>query len=326
MRETTDLKAGSVGRRLPWLDIAKGIALLAMASYHFLWDLSMFGYLDPGTPATGWPRIYARSIASTFLFLSGFSLVLAHGNGIRWNRFWYRLATIVGSAALVTAAFYFFVPEGLVFFGILHAMAAASLIGLLFLRPPPAITILVAGAAFAAPHYLSSEMFNHPALWWIGLSTETRQSFDYVPLLPWLCPFLLGIAAGRIERISGWLRQNAPVEKRPNWVTRPLSFLGRHTLVFYLVHQPVLMAILYGVTLVHPAPVVPPEVRESRSCQAQCVKVRDEAFCKRFCGCVVDELTRRNLMIPLQSGAISVENNEALGRISTECTIGAESP
>lgn len=74
--------------RIDTIDLARGLALVAMAIYHFAWDLEFFGYAEPGlTALPGW-KLFARSIASSFLFLVGVSLVLAHGRGIRWKGFW----------------------------------------------------------------------------------------------------------------------------------------------------------------------------------------------------------------------------------------------
>lgn len=320
MTEIIATETRPASRRIPWLDILRGLALIAMASYHFMWDLADFGYLDPTFPSTGWPKIYARSIASTFLFLAGLSLVLAHRNGIRWRPFWKRFFAIAASALLVTAVFYVAMPRGLVFFGILHAIAAASLVGLLFLRVNPILIVVAAIAAAVAPQYLQSEAFNHPIFWWTGLSTQTRPSFDYVPLLPWLCPFLLGIAAGRTDSLIAWLRQNASGELPEKSLRSRFAFLGRHSLVFYLVHQPVLIAILFCVSLVFPAPIVEPPVRYMRSCEADCRPSQSAEFCARFCLCTLDELEKQGLLLPLQSGAISAANDERLNRIAVECT------
>ncbi|CAN7329023.1 heparan-alpha-glucosaminide N-acetyltransferase [Rhizobium sp. LjRoot254] len=324
MTETASPEKALTGRRIAWLDILRGAALIAMASYHFLWDLSDFGYLEPGYPETGLPKIYARSIASTFLFLSGFSLVLANRKGIQWRPFWTRFLMIVAGAGLVTLYFYLFDPVGLVFFGILHAIAAASLVGLLFLRLPAPVTAVAGVLAAVAPHYLTSEAFDTPWLWWLGLSTRTRNSFDFVPLLPWLCPFFLGIAAARIEPVISWLRQNASVEPAKKTLRAGLAFLGRHSLVFYLVHQPVLIAILYGVSLAYPAPVVEPTVRYMRNCERSCRDDPRAGFCDRFCGCTLDELVRQDLLLQLQSGAISPGKDERLNRIANECTAWSE--
>ncbi|TGU11280.1 DUF1624 domain-containing protein, partial [bacterium M00.F.Ca.ET.156.01.1.1] len=68
--------------RIGGLDTLRGQALIAMASYHFTWNLEYFGYLEPGTATTGLWKLYARGIATSFLFLAGFSLFLAHGKGV----------------------------------------------------------------------------------------------------------------------------------------------------------------------------------------------------------------------------------------------------
>ena len=308
-------------RRLLWLDIARGLALLAMASYHFMWDLSSFGYLEPGFPSTGWPRIYARIIASTFLFLVGFSLVLAHGDHIRWRNFWKRWIVIAGAAALVTVASYFAIPQGLIHFGILHAIAAASLLGLLFLRMPWPATFLIAIAVFVAPQFLRSAVFNQPWFWWIGLSTEPRQSFDYVPLLPWFAAVLSGIGVARLPLVANRVRQFESGDKPPGRLKSGLAFLGRHSLVFYLVHQPVLISILYGVSLAYPAPGHPEAFM--RSCVATCLPDANEAFCKRYCDCALKGLEGQDLLGPLQSGAMPEAYRGEIDKIRSQCTAEA---
>ena len=308
--------------RLHWLDIFKGIALIAMATYHLMWDLSDFGYLEPNYASSGWPKVYARSIASSFVFLAGFSLVLAHGQHIRWRNFWTRWLIIVGAAALVTIASYFLFPEGLIYFGILHSIAAASLVGLLFLRVPWPLIFLAALAAFIAPFFLRSDSFNEPWLWWIGLSTAPPQSFDYVPMLPWLTPFLIGMGVARIPSVMAWLRQNASGENPRKWHTRTLSFFGRHSLVFYLVHQPVLISIIYGLSLVYPAPGHPDAF--SRSCVATCLPDASEGFCKRYCDCALTALESQKLLAALQSGTIPDAYRGNIDTIRSQCTIEAQ--
>lgn len=321
MTEATATETPPARRRLAWLDIARGVALIAMASYHFLWDLSMFGYLEPGYAAVGWPKLYARSIASTFIFLAGFSLVLAHGHGIKWRSFWKRWLVIAGAAVLVTVASYFAIPQGLIHFGILHAIAAFSLIGLAFLRLPVVLTLLVAVAAFFAPDYLRSDAFNHPWLWWVGLSTEPRQSFDYVPVLPWLAAALAGIAVARLGPVQTRLRQNTPGDKSPGRVRTLFGFLGRHSLVFYLVHQPVLISILYGISLVIPAPGHPDAFIQS--CEAACLPEADAGFCKRYCHCALEDLEQSDLLAPLQSGTMPESYRGEIDKIRSQCTVEA---
>jgi uncharacterized membrane protein len=229
-------------RRIEAIDAARGIALLAMVSYHFTWDLEFFGYVTPGLTAFGGWKIYARCIASSFLFLVGFSLMLAHGNGIRWNGFGKRLAMIVAAAAAITIATWFATPGSFIFFGILHHIALASLLGLAFLRFPAWALAVAAILVAMAPQFLRMPIFDHPGLWWLGLSTISPRSNDYVPLFPWFAAVLAGMAAARFARDFGLLARLGGELPQP--ALRPLVKIGQHSLAFYLIHQPVLIACL----------------------------------------------------------------------------------
>lgn len=307
-------------RRFLWLDCARGIALIAMASYHFLWDLADFGYLEHNYPSTGWPRLYARAIATTFLFLSGFSLYLAHRDGIRWRPFGKRLAMIAGAAVMVTIGTWFAIPHGFIFFGILHAIAAMSVIGLAFLRLPWFINLANAALVIALPNLYRDAMFDQPWLWWVGLSTKMRLSFDYVPIFPWFGLFLIGIASAPLFlRLSG-MRQIASRKTPYSLVAGAFSYLGRHSLVFYLIHQPILISMLYLYSLAAPPGPVEPEAAYIESCETNCQRSRGEAFCRTFCACTLDRLQRRDLLAPLQSGTISSDDSERMTAIAIECT------
>ena len=311
--------------RIPLIDQLRALALIAMAIYHFTWDLGFFGYIEPDTATTGGWKIFARMIAGSFLFLAGFSLVLGHSNGFRTRPFLIRLGKIGLAAAAITVATWFAFPETFIFFGILHAIAAASLIGLLFLRLPLVVTLLAAAAAVAAPFYLRAPLFDHPALWWVGLSVDIPRSNDYVPLLPWLAPVLFGIALGKLfvssplpERLAGFGGQTKV------WWKNLLEAAGRHSLAIYLIHQPLLMALVYGFSLVVPAPAADPVVGYTKSCMRACVHERGDGFCRNFCGCTLDRLTEENLFTDLARGAIDVTKDERIAAISSQCTMDAE--
>ena len=110
----TDTPAAPQPGRIAVIDVARGVALLAMASYHFTWDLEFFGYADAGLTAVGGWKTYARCIATSFLFLVVVSLYLAHGRGIRWNGFWKRLAMVAAAAAAISFVTWLAVPQGFV--------------------------------------------------------------------------------------------------------------------------------------------------------------------------------------------------------------------
>lgn len=296
--------------RIEAIDVARGAALVAMAIYHFTWDLEFFGYADPGMTAQGGWKLFARSIASSFLFLVGVSLVLAHGKGIRWSGFARRLAMVAAAAAAISVATYLAMPGGFIFFGILHQIALASLLGLAFLRLPAPFTLVVAIAVIAAPNVLRSSFFDHPAWWWTGLGSVRPRSNDYVPLFPWFGAVLAGIGLANIAQSQGFFARLAAF--RPGAWSQPLQFAGRHSLAFYLIHQPVLIACIWAFSQIMPPPTESREVAFLRSCEGQCTDMRDAEFCTRYCVCMLDALERDRLTEQVFSG----EKSDALqGRV-----------
>ncbi|RFC68089.1 MULTISPECIES: heparan-alpha-glucosaminide N-acetyltransferase [Mesorhizobium] len=306
-------------RRIAAIDIARGTALLAMAIYHFTWDLEFFGYVEPGLTAVGGWKLFARCIASSFLFLVGVSLFLAHANAIRWRPFLIRLAKVAAAAALISIATYIATPGAFIFFGILHQIALASLLGLLFIRAPFWLTLLVAAAVIAAPQLLRSEVFAHPALWWVGLAPTNPRSNDYVPLFPWFGAVLIGIAAAKFATASGLLERLRQAGE-PRW-SRPLDFLGRHSLAFYLIHQPVLIGLVWIAAQIIPPTPISNEQQFVRACQRTCEQTRDADFCSAYCVCMLDELSDNGLMDGMFNSAQSAEQRETVQNLAAQCTI-----
>lgn len=303
--------------RVDIIDVARGVALVAMAVYHFTWDMEFFSYVQAGTTAIGGWKVFARCIASSFLFLVGVSLFLAHGDAIGWRGFWRRLAMIGAAAAAISLATFIAVPEGFIFFGILHQIALASLLGLLFVRLPWFVTLAAAAGVIAAPHFLRSAVFDHPAWWWVGLSTVNPRSNDYVPVFPWFAAVLAGIAAASFARQAGLLPGLASL--RPPRAARPLILAGRHSLAFYLVHQPVLIAGLWLFSQAMPPDPASAEARFARSCELSCTPVRDTAFCTRYCGCVLDKLRRDGQLDDAVAGE-DVVHDARIREIAGMCT------
>jgi len=319
--DTTPTSARPTGR-IAAIDIARGVALVAMAIYHFTWDLEFFGYVPAGMTAVGGWKLFARCIASSFLFLVGVSLFLGHGRGIRWRGYWRRLAMVSGAALAITLVTYIAVPGGFIFFGILHQIALASVLGLAFLRLPAIITLLVAAAVIAAPHYLRSPFFDDPWWWWSGLSENRPRSNDYVPVFPWFAAVLFGIAVTKLAASAGMLAKLAAL-RIPGW-TWPLSFGGRHSLAVYLIHQPVLIACIWMFSQVFPAAEVPREVRFQQSCEASCSEQRDTAFCARYCACMLDTLVSEGAIEGVYAGDRSEALQSLIQEVAGRCTVLTE--
>ncbi|MBL8563890.1 MAG: DUF1624 domain-containing protein [Gemmobacter sp.] len=224
--------------RLWILDTARTMALLGMVLFHFTYDLEMFGLLAPGTASGGFFWYHARAVAGSFLALAGVSLWLAHGQGIRWPGFWRRWLKLAAAAALVSLATRLAMPEVWVFFGILHAIALFSLIGLAFLRLPAVVTLALGlGIILASPHLAQALQWNTAALRFLGLGTLPSYTVDFEPVFPWFGPFLLGLG---LARLAEPLRPALARLTGPGWLAWP----GRHSLAIYLLHQPLLIGLL----------------------------------------------------------------------------------
>lgn len=248
--ETSRIAAGqgahpsAPSRRLAHVDIARTLAILGMVAFHLVYDLGLFGVLRPDIALTGFWALFARAVAGSFLFLTGVGLVLAHGGGLRWRAFIRRLATIAGAALLVTAGTWIAMPERFVYFGILHCIAASSLLALPFLRLPPIVPLVGALLVWAVAWHWGRGVFDAPWASFTGLSAVVRPSVDLVALFPWLAPCLLGVACAGWAARAGLLRREILPDTA---LVRLLGLPGRWSLPIYLLHQPVLVGGIFAV-------------------------------------------------------------------------------
>lgn len=217
-----------------------------MILYHFSYDLAYFGLFDVGFFRSGIGLNAARLIGGTFIFLAGLSLTLSYrrasasrtsGRGLFW-KYLGRGVRIFSLGLLITFLTWIFVPDGVIVFGILHLIGASIILAYPFLglKLP---NVALGAACIVAGLYLHG--FDNSWLVWLG----TRPDFfmlDYWPILPWFGVMLLGVFAGNTLYGDGRKRDASP-GSRPTPV-RPLAFLGRHSLLVYLVHQPILLAAL----------------------------------------------------------------------------------
>ena len=212
------------------LDLMRGIAIIMMIAFHFIYDLNSFGFSD--IPLfTHWAGIAWRCLI-VFLFLSavGISLVIAHSKGIKFKKFLKRLLYLGIAALFVSAGTYVMFPDGWVYFGILHLIWFSTIIAISFVNLPKT-SLLIAALI------LIGTIFDQPNLSFISYLLEPYLplgSVDYYPLFPWLSFVFIGI----------YLGHNPYYQKififRLNW----LEVIGKHALIIYLTHQIVLFSIV----------------------------------------------------------------------------------
>jgi uncharacterized membrane protein len=235
--------------RLDTVDALRGFALVWMAIYHFCFDLNNFGYVRLdfyNDPVWTWQR---TAILSLFLLCAGSGQALAVHNGQAWQRFWQRWSWVAVCAVLVSAGSWFMFPRSFIYFGVLHGMAVMLIVARLTAHWR-AWSLVPATLAFALPWLVApwlsvspmAETFNAPALNWLGLITRRPITEDYVPLLPWIGVVWVGVAAASIRMRRG---ASGAAWRASSVVGGGLARLGRHSLLFYMLHQPVLIAALW---------------------------------------------------------------------------------
>lgn len=212
-----------------------------MIVYHFCFDLNHFGVIHADFNRHGGWLAFRTVIVSLFVTLVGISLVLAERHG-RKRSFRQRMLMLLAGCLLVSASSYLMFPRSWIFFGILHFILIASLAATGFLRLSPRALLLTGFALLVCGTWVTHPLFDQPALQWIGMMTFKPRTEDYVPLLPWFGLILIGMAIG-----SGLPMQ---AQAALHWQTGNASFAllaraGRHSLLIYLVHQPLLIGLLY---------------------------------------------------------------------------------
>ena len=222
--------------RFDRLDALRAVAIVWMAAFHFCFDLNHFGFTKQNfhtDPFWLWQR---TAIVALFLFCAGVGQAVALGQRQPWRRFWRRWAQVVACALLVTLGSIWMFPRSFISFGVLHAIALLLIVARLsagagrWLWPLGLVAIVL-------PHLVQHPFFDSRWTDWIGLTTQLPVTQDYVPLLPWAGVVWWGLAAGQwvLARRRAWLSGGLPR------ALSPLATLGRWSLSFYMLHQPVLI-------------------------------------------------------------------------------------
>jgi len=239
-----------VGLRHDRLDALRGLALLWMTGFHAAFDLNLHRLIPQQNfyedPLWTLQRV---GILSLFLVCAGAGQVIAQVQQVPWARFWRRWWLLVGAAALVSLSSWWMFPRSWISFGVLHALALMTLLARGLAGRPPWVWAVLATVCLLAPMLGSAPFFDSRWTNWVGLVTHKPVTEDYVPLLPWFAVLLAGMGGQRWLALhrSEW----SEAALSPRW--QPLVRLGRWSLPYYLLHQPVLLGLILVWQQIRPA-------------------------------------------------------------------------
>ena len=236
-------------KRLHFLDALRGMTLISMIAYHGMWNLVyLFGVQAPwyrGTPGYLWQQ----SICWTFILLSGFCWSFSR-NHVK------RGLLVFGGGAMVTAVTCLVMPENRILFGVLTCIGSCMLLLIPVEKgakkvPAWAGLVLSLGLFFLLRNCAKGTLgfeglllcsrpqtfYRNDLTAYLGFPQRGFFSTDYFPLIPWFFLFVAGYFLQRLLDEKGlneklFARGEIPV----------LNWIGRHSLIVYLLHQP----ILYG--------------------------------------------------------------------------------
>lgn len=246
-------------QRIEILDALRGVAILAMVFYHGMYDLcDIFGL---NIPLFSYLSLLEPFFAGLFILLAGISCRFSHNN-------WLRGARVLALGLALTAftmLYTYFNPNDpeTIYFGILHFMGCAillyALLGPLLNKIPRAAAFalwcLLFAFTFTMPFnsvvgfpplgfHLPQALTTTPGLFAFGFPDTHFQSADYFPMIPWFFLFLAGSVIGAPIR-EHKLPEKFYTARVPFW-----SFAGRHTLLIYVLHQPIIYGILYLILVI----------------------------------------------------------------------------
>lgn len=234
--------------RLLAIDLAKGIAILAMVVLHYLFVLEDAQLINHSVTKSLLYLVISRVVAITFIGLSTIVLWYRSQQNVQAKQWYATLAKQVIklslAAALVTLATKYWLGETYVRFGILHLLAATTLTnGFLFRLKLPRWWYMSFGLlVILMGNWLLVRSYPVTGWEWLGLPSADFSSVDYVPILPWLgLTWLTTLVAPRAVALARICQLS--LEKQTNW--QWLSWCGRHSLAIYLLNIPLLLALLW---------------------------------------------------------------------------------
>ncbi len=220
-------------RRVWEIDVMRGIAIVLMVVFHFIVDLSDFYNYDIAYLSGFWYYV-GKTSAITFIFVSGISSTFSRNNIKRGFK-------ILCWGLVITAVTFIYSRYVFIQFGILHFLGVSMMLTHFLSKLHKKYLLLLAAIILVIGNYFSNIYVNTPYLFPIGLIIRQFRSLDYYPLMPWLSVYILGIVIGK----RFYTQPKSLFSFTPSRILDVFVWLSRHSLKIYLLHQPILLAILF---------------------------------------------------------------------------------
>jgi len=237
------------------IDFLRGLAIIMMVIFHLLYDLTYFGGYNLNIHSGFW-LYFARATATIFIFLVGVSLTLSFSRSGKiqnsrqklYLKYLKRGLRIFSWGLIITLVTWIFLRDGFVLFGILHLIGISIILAYPFLKLRY-LNLLLGIAIVSLGIHLNNFTFSFYWLVWLGFVPDHFCTVDYFPIVPWFGVILIGVFFGNLLYPDYTRKFNL-------WDCSNFKFiglfclLGRHSLAIYLVHQPILVTLLYLLRIV----------------------------------------------------------------------------
>jgi uncharacterized membrane protein len=231
------------------IDFIRGVAIILMVIFHFIYDLNHFSITDYNL-WSGPFSIAAQLTASVFVLLVGISLTIGYNkkkndlpDSIIQFAFVKRGLKIFSFGLLITLISWIIIPERFVLFGILHCIGICIIFSIPFITHIRS-NLFTGSILILMGLYLRMFTFDFSILLPFGFLPHTFLTIDYFPILPWFGVVLYGIALGNYLYPHGQRRYHLNFNSNSTFPQK-VCFIGRHSLPIYLVHQPLLVGFIF---------------------------------------------------------------------------------
>lgn len=231
------------------IDFLRGVAIIMMIIFHLIYDLSYFGAYNIDTSHGFW-GVFGKFTFITFLLLVGISLNLSASRRKREGAFSFKVYLKRGIkiflwGMIITLATYIFIPESYVKFGILHLIGVSIILTFPLLNFK-CINLGLGSFVILFGLFLKTMTFDTTWLFWLGLTPHTFSAIDHFPIFPYWGIILIGLFLSKIL-YNNFVRSFTVPKIENHIFIKPISYLGRHSLLIYLIHQPLLIFLIHVV-------------------------------------------------------------------------------